>query len=201
MFEFLADNKTIILISIPVAYIIWIVCSDYIVEKRFREKMKGWKQEGLNTAKEKFDDGLSAFHNGEYEKALVHFDNAFSLGYIEKHKERAAELFTLRGFTLENLDYSYDAIEDFSNALEHTPNDCNLYFSRSTSKTSILDYDGALEDLKIAIKFANENTPLTRMYNENAQSEGWESVAQMYSVFLIRSEYKVRLIKKETSRS
>ncbi|WP_415161399.1 hypothetical protein [Parafilimonas sp.] len=68
------------------------------------------------------------------------------------------------------LIYYHKAIADFTKAMTIELYDANIYFGRATSKRSIYDIEGSIEDLKMAISLAkipsNENVKL----NEKAKS-------------------------------
>ncbi|HMR17975.1 MAG TPA: hypothetical protein PKA53_01630 [Sphingobacterium sp.] len=200
MREFFIENKTVILWSIAIGYYLWLVWSDWKTERDFRngkqfknERRKRKEKSKFDEGKDEFDDGLLSFHSENFEKALKHFDSAFSLGYAAGNKNNAIDFYIHRGFTLQRMEYDYDALDDFNKAIEHLPNDCSLYFARSTSKTAICDDMGALDDLKIALKLANEDNLYSRIFNEKVKAEGWESTAAMFDVYFLRAERRVIL--------
>jgi tetratricopeptide (TPR) repeat protein len=90
-----------------------------------------------------YKEGLVLLDKKLYEEALQKFDFALQSG-IYKHA------YLDRGICLQMLNYHVEAIEDFTNALDLVPEDCNIYYLRSLSEEAIGDYDNALQDAKPA---------------------------------------------------
>jgi len=95
-------------------------------------------------------------------EGLQYFDKAIANGFEEN-------VFNLRAGCLQELDYHYEAIEDFNKAISLSPNDCNIYFCRSISKNATLDYEGQIADLIKAIELSQVNNEMNRIYNESAK--------------------------------
>ncbi len=124
------------------------------------------------------EEGMQFLIKGQTNSALECFDNAIESGCLE-------EVFDLRAGCLQALGYHYEAIEDFDKAIMLSPEDCNMYFSRSISKGAILDYLGEINDLEIAIKLSKIDNKLNRGYNEEAISQGYENgIAELYDLRL-----------------
>ena len=107
------------------------------------------------------------------EQALLLFDKAIDCGI--------KDAYSLRALCLQGLDYHYDAIEDFDQALLNEKNDPNLYFGRGHSKKIIADYDGAISDLKQAVELSKLPTKLNGEYNDEIGKSGWQSATQYFS--------------------
>lgn len=124
---------------------------------------------------EKWNEGYDAYEFGkdflkykQDEKALQCFDIAIENGFKD-------EIYSLRGISLQSLDYHYNAIEDFDKAILSSPNDCNLYYLRASSKHAILDSSGAIADIEKAIELSKEDNELNRNYNKGAIEMGYKN--------------------------
>jgi tetratricopeptide (TPR) repeat protein len=124
--------------------------------------------------------GINCYLDQQWDEALVHFDKALEEGAIRDDID-GRNFYSYRAQCLQTLKYHYDAIVDFDKAIEISPNDCNLYFSRSISKGAILEYEGEIDDLRKAIELSRENTRLNRKYNDKAQKKGYSDAAHMFS--------------------
>ncbi|MFD1605263.1 tetratricopeptide repeat protein [Flavobacterium artemisiae] len=85
--------------------------------------------------------GVALYLANEIDQALTYLDKAVEMGINDG-------IFEYRGCCLQELDYHYNAIEDFNKAIFQNPDNFANYFSRAISKGAILDYQGKLEDLK-----------------------------------------------------
>jgi tetratricopeptide (TPR) repeat protein len=124
--------------------------------------------------------GINCYLDQQWDEALVHFDKALEEGAIRDDID-GRDFYSYRAECLQTLKYHYDAIVDFDKAIEISPKDCNLYFSRSISKGAILEYEGEINDLRKAIELSRENTRLNREYNDKAQKMGYSNAAHMFS--------------------
>lgn len=113
------------------------------------------------------------------QQALDCFDTAIECGFKD------GEVFAARGGCLQALEWHFDAIDDFSNAISLEPHDCNHYFQRAMSKQSVGDKDGFLADAQEAIRRSKIDNQLTRHHNREAKEMGWESAAAIYEVQLL----------------
>lgn len=118
-------------------------------------------------------DGLKFLQEGNFETALVKFDLAIESGI---HKEAYRE----RGYCLQSLGFHLDAIDDFSKAINNSPENANNYFGRSISKGILGYYTEALEDAKIAVSLSMVNSVWNNQVNQVAQSKGLQSVTNLY---------------------
>lgn len=109
------------------------------------------------------------------EAALKQYDNAIQNG-VNAYRDRA--------YCLSGLDFHLDAIADIDKAISLEPEDCNLYYERSLSKEIIGDYNGAISDLKEAIRLSKIDTPLNKNYKDKAQQMGTESHTLLYYIRL-----------------
>ena len=134
------------------------------------------KQVEITPAKHKLIYGKVFIQRREYENAFSFLDEAINLGETEAYLHR--------GLCHMSLGYNLEAIEDFSNAMIVMPNDCNLFFSRATCYVNISNYKLALEDGKKAIAIADKNFLENRKYNNEAKSQGFDSVNALYNSFM-----------------
>ena len=148
--------------------------------------------EGCNA----FNEGYRLYENNFFEKALPFFDIAIKYEHDLKHtsmnfyERRAAGWYNLddaykyRAYCLQALEFHLDAIDDFSKTIELTPDDCNLYFSRSMSKMSMYDCEGQVSDLEKAIELSKINNELNQEYLLNAKEMGRDSHTLIYQMQL-----------------
>jgi tetratricopeptide (TPR) repeat protein len=61
------------------------------------------------------------------------------------------------------------AIEDYTEAIELTPNDESLYYSRALSYWAKNDYQNAINDFKKSLSY-NPNQPFINTYIKNLES-------------------------------
>jgi len=121
-----------------------------------------------------FLDGQQEYSKGEYGGALEAFDAAIDRGYISD------EAYSLRAVCLQHLKLNREAIDDLHQALLLEPDDCNLYFLRSNSKLALGDYDGAIADLRVAIRLSRCDSGLNRVYDDLARRDGFHRIADVY---------------------
>lgn len=129
-----------------------------------------------------FVNGRQCWNERNVDEALTHFDKAIELGFIEYFKYSSADLtklYDLRARCLQGLGYQYEAICDFDKAISYSPNDCDIYFSRSISKGKILDYSGKVDDIERAIQLSKESTKLNEEYDDEAKKMGYQNVAEL----------------------
>ncbi|OFY84536.1 MAG: hypothetical protein A3F72_14115 [Bacteroidetes bacterium RIFCSPLOWO2_12_FULL_35_15] len=137
-----------------------------------------------------FYDGLEAYHKARkifYSKddkerkvsiALLLFDLAIEYGVHEASADRA--------FCLQEMDFHYDSIQDFDNSICRCKNDANLYFGRGNSKHCIADFEGAIEDLSLAIELSKKDNELNKLYNDaEFIKTGYKSITQLYELHLV----------------
>lgn len=133
-----------------------------------------------------FEEGKEFFNNKQIKEALNKFDDAIKFGY-ENFK-----VYELRGWCLEKLEYYYDAVDDFNKAISWVTNDSNLYFIRSLTKSRIKDFKGAVEDLEIAIKISKMDSELNKVYDDEAQKQGYPNSTAYYEFRLLFAEQLLR---------
>jgi tetratricopeptide (TPR) repeat protein len=81
---------------------------------------------------------------------------------------------------LEQLGFHLDAIDDFDNAIDREPDDCNLYFMRAMSMRGAGRYEDADEDFRRAIALSKVKGAANTGYDNHAKEIGWPSVAAFY---------------------
>jgi tetratricopeptide (TPR) repeat protein len=102
---------------------------------------------------------------------------------------------------LQALGYEYNAIEDFTKAIEFSPNNCNLFYMRALSKDVILDYEGEIKDIEKAIELSKQDTIMNRQYNESAINNGFTTgVIGMYKIALFRVKSRLEFDKRDTEK-
>ena len=135
--------------------------------------------EGL-LAYEKFVEAEKRFvYKGEIinaNEALLLLDKAIECGVTQAYSGRA--------FTLQGLEFHYDAIDDFNKAIEYSKNDANLYFGRGHSRKIIADYESAVSDLRIAVELIKEDNELNNIYIEQSKKAGQVSPETLYKLAL-----------------
>lgn len=161
------------------------------VSKSLADKSESEWQTYINYAA-----GEQKFFNEDWKNALYYFDRSIENGHYKD------DIFEFRGTCLQALGYDFDAIKDFDKAIYFFPTNCNLYYFRSISKQTILDYEGAISDIKKAIELSKLDNNLNKIYNENAINNGFKNgVVGMYEIALYGAKSKlkndIREIKKD----
>lgn len=141
-----------------------------------------------------YQEGMKLFSIKDYtkktdEQALVFFDKAIKCGVKDANGDRA--------FCLQGLNYHYDAIKDFDQAISNSKDDANLYFGRGHSKKIITDYDGAITDLKQAVELSKVRKKLNEEYNDTMSKSGWKSASQYFFSQLEDALYRKEASQKE----
>jgi hypothetical protein len=127
-----------------------------------------------------FEAGKKHFAARRDQEAVDCFDTAEECG-SEECDFVDEPLFSLRGSCLQSLEWHLDAIDDFTKAISFAPQDCNLYFQRAVSKEATGDQQGHLADIQDAIRLAEADNALNRIYNLGVKDKGWRSAAAMYA--------------------
>ncbi len=139
-----------------------------------------------------FSKGQDCYLNRQTSEALTYFDKAIEYGFEEYFSCEAPKLYDLRAGCLQILKYHYDAINDFDKSISIEPNDCNKYFSRSVSKGFILDFEGEIADLEIAIQHSKIDNFLNREYNDEARKQGHKNgAAGIFEIRLLIAKMKL----------
>ncbi len=125
-----------------------------------------------------FKKGKQCYLNNKIIEALHYFDLAIDNRFL------IDDIYSLRGGCLQLLNYHYDAIDDFDNAITLYLRDCNIYFMRSVSKGYILDYEGQIADLEKAIKLSMEDNELNKIYHELAKENGYKDMTRKMQIDL-----------------
>lgn len=121
---------------------------------------------------ELYEKGKENFLNKEMHQALLNFDKAIENGFTEYFQNYNAELFDLRGRCLQDLKFDFNAIDDFDKSISLSNTDYNTFFARSLSKTSVLDYEGAISDIEKAIELSKIDNEFNRENNALAREQG-----------------------------
>ena len=115
---------------------------------------------------EAFEKGKFHYENKNYPLALKFFNRAIEHGYKD-------EVYGLRADCFHEFKEYKKAISDYNKAVLHRPEDCNLYFQRSLSKNELNDFEGAIDDLREAIRLSKIDNELNRIYKSGAKEMGW----------------------------
>lgn len=136
-----------------------------------------------------FSKGKNCYLNRQTSEALSYLDRALEYGFEENFSYDASKLYDLRAGCLQELEYHYDAINDFDKSISLEPNDCNKYFLRSISKGAILDCEGEVADLEKAIQLSKVDNALNREYNDAARIQGHKNgAAGMFEMTLLMAK-------------
>lgn len=131
------------------------------------------------------------------EEALRNFDLAVEQGFIGNFKSELLNFYDMRGRCLQELEYHYAAITDFDVTIDLSPDDANGYYSRSLSKSAILDHNGAVIDLEKAVSLSKRRNELNHAYDNEAQKMGHESAEEMFKSWLLRAQLRLQIEKAE----
>jgi tetratricopeptide (TPR) repeat protein len=111
-------------------------------------------------------------------EALSFFDKSISYGYNED------DVYFYRGMCLRDLDFEFDAIEDFNICISKNPDCANYYYVRAMSKQHSYDYIGSISDFQEAISLSKLNNEETKYWNDYAKRTGFNSATQKYEIDL-----------------
>ena len=133
---------------------------------------------------EAFETGMTHYGRSDFQKAVVCFDKAIECG-LEQN------VYGFRGDCLRECGSHEKAIDDYNTAVSLQPEDCNLFFSRSFAKSAAGDIDGAIEDLREAIRLSKIDSALNREYRLGAQEMGWrDGHTALYVSHLLMAQMK-----------
>jgi tetratricopeptide (TPR) repeat protein len=113
-----------------------------------------------------FEKGMTYYEEKDFQSALACFDNAIECGYEDN-------IYGFRADCLQNSGLCDQAIRNYDIAISKQPNDCNLYFQRSISKSIIGDVDGAIGDIEEAIQLSKIDNERNANYRAAAIHQGW----------------------------
>ncbi len=128
--------------------------------------------EGLIT----YNKGIVFYKDNKKAEALIYFDKAIECGIKDAYSYRA--------WCLESLHYDYEAIEDFTKAIEITPDDCNLFFGRGLAKRGSMDYEGAVKDAEFAVEYSKKQNTDFEWRTRQALDKGYPSLSMLYYSYL-----------------
>jgi tetratricopeptide (TPR) repeat protein len=132
-----------------------------------------------------FNEGNKYFLSKDFEKALPYYDKTIQNNIEEGYNQRA--------MCLQALKYHIDALADFDNAIEISPQDCNIYYMRSLSRVQLDDNSGAISDVHKAIELSQVKNEINRVYNEGRIKNGESSLHDFYTLHLQAIEGMARL--------
>ena len=110
-----------------------------------------------------------------YRISIEYLDKGIKLSsFLPLNKYRLINVYYLRGNSNMFLDNYYEAIVDFSRAIEIDPKDSYLYFWRGCAYKSLKEYPNAIKDLRISQKldpdFGLSTTILNQIENKGSIS-------------------------------
>jgi tetratricopeptide (TPR) repeat protein len=125
-----------------------------------------------------YNAGLKHDAKSQHQKAVDSFTRAINSGYSN------INVYIKRGCSLQILNLHEPAIQDFSKAISHRPDDCYSFFLRSVSyyKTGVVS--GAILDIKKAIILSLTESEINDEYREVAMKLGWGTHTNLYEVYL-----------------
>lgn len=139
-----------------------------------------------------FDRAKESYFNKEKSEALLYFDKALELGFVDYFQNHAATFYALRASCLQEFEFHFEAINNFGKSIFFSQNDSNAFFSRSISKTAVLDYQGAISDLEKAIELSKTDDEQNKEYNNVAREQGCENGASdFYGARLLRAKMEL----------
>lgn len=131
-------------------------------------------------------------YDSSYEELLVKAtelckegNNTLALAYLDYAIEKNSfdsRALSVRAFCLQGLGYHLDSIDDFTKALELSPEDPNYHFGRGNSYVAMKNYSAAVKDADKAIQYASLNNPLFEHYNIAAKENGFSSALNLYQM-------------------
>jgi len=129
-----------------------------------------------------FEKGKIHFRDKDQQKALDCFDRAIKSGY------EGEGVYGLRAICLQEFHYELDAIDDFNKAISLAPEEANLYFMRSLSRSATGDYTGCISDLQEAIRLSKIDNKYNDFWNNYAKETGWTSATAHYEMDLMSAQ-------------
>jgi tetratricopeptide (TPR) repeat protein len=140
--------------------------------------------------------------NNAFERAKRHFvANEFqlSLDCCDEAIENAfdkGQVYDIRAQCLQAMEFHLDALDDFRIAISANPEDCNIIFLRSFSRSAVGDWDGCIADRKEAIRLSQADTALNRSYDAGAKEMGHRGgVAAFYESHLFHAELELESVR------
>lgn len=152
-----------------------------LFKKRTTQQSENDKRclEGFNA----FQKANDFFLKKRVQETLDCCDKAIDCGYVDD-----AEVYSMRGWCLQSLNYDLDAIEDFDRAIALQPEDSDFFFQRSISKGSTGDQHGRVSDLREAIRLAGIDNACTRSHDALAKEWGYENSAHFYEMQMVMAK-------------
>lgn len=149
-------------------------------------------------------DGWRERRLPKIEEALKYLDEAIEKG-VERTGDSSevlsleetgddSEAFRLRGDCLDDLEFYFEALEDYNEAIKRKPRRgiASTYHQRSIIKSILFDYEGSLVDLKEAIRLSKLDNDDNGWWNKYAQSTGFASATVLYEMDLESAERRAR---------
>ncbi|MBC8872089.1 MAG: tetratricopeptide repeat protein [Planctomycetes bacterium] len=138
--------------------------------------------------------GKELYVRKQFQQALEQFDQAIESGLTE------ADVYGLRGSCLQMLDFHFDAIDDFTEALATETDNCNLYYSRSQSRGAIGDFRGEVADLHEAIRLAEVLSRQNDVWDEHAQEQSLPRRVEAYTMSLMLANMQLETQERDERR-
>jgi tetratricopeptide (TPR) repeat protein len=130
------------------------------------------KSTNHKNALQAFQIGYAYYENNKDDEALIYFDKAIELGYLNAIKDRA--------WCLHSLGYQYDAINDFSKSIQLDSNDSNQYYGRALCYVQIGNINAAVLDMEQAVIKSRVENIYNLKYDRNAKNMGYNNATELY---------------------
>ena len=132
--------------------------SGFIIEQ---EAIVNYSQAIPNDAEAYFNSGLSKYKVGDYQGAIVDFNQAIRLN------PNYAEAYNHRGITKATLGDYQGAIVDYNKAIELNSNDAAAYYGRGLTYQQLGENQQALADFREAARLYQQQGDTTGYQNAN----------------------------------
>jgi tetratricopeptide (TPR) repeat protein len=135
-------------------------------------------EKSISSGLKAYCDGLTFDSKSKHQEAVDSFTRAIKYGYTD------IQIFLLRGGLLQILNRHDLAILDFQKVITHRPDDCYPLFMLSVSKYRIGDINGAILDIKEAIKLSLFENETNVEQSEIALKLGFGTITNLCEAYL-----------------
>jgi tetratricopeptide (TPR) repeat protein len=137
-----------------------------------------------------FKKGSKLFRENKHQEALDCFDRAIECGF------GGEGIYGLRAWSLQGLGFHLDAVDDFLKAISLAPEEADLYFGCSISRSATGDFAGCVSDLQEAIRLSKLDNEYNDFWNNYAKETGWPSATAHYEMDLVDAQWTSEFHKK-----
>lgn len=131
-----------------------------------------------------FEKGVNLYYDNKHEQALNNFEQIEEAISKNGDNQIKSKFYAYMADCLGILGFHHDAIEKHNKSIALDPDDCSNYYMRSISKGQILDHEGEIDDLKMAIRLSQKDTYSNNQRDKKAREMGYSSISQVYSMRL-----------------